>query len=236
MFPRCSLHCLTFGASVFFLPPYILYCRFLQPLFSFSIPSVPAAVLFYPFPLLCWSLSHTITASPSLLSSFRHMSLGAIHPASTFYGPNPFSHCVFTGLGAGIDLPVFVSPITRFLFLSLTCSLSCCSPTDGLSHSLFPLLFTQLTFSFPTFYFVPFLISALFCFPLHLFILSIPPPPLSSLSFSFFHACLSLLLTASLAQSFLLSESHLIYFACRATFMDYNSFIQYVSRCMCACV
>lgn len=76
-------------------------------------------------PLLCSFIallvSHHYCLSFPFPSSFRHISLGAIHPANTFYGLNPFSHCVFTGLGAGIDLPLFVSPITRFL------SLACCS-------------------------------------------------------------------------------------------------------------
>lgn len=84
---------------------------------------VPAPVPFSPLPLLRWSSSHTTAASPSLLSSFRHISLGTIHTTSTFYGPNPFSHCVFTGLGAGIDLPLFVSLIASFPSLA---SLSLC--------------------------------------------------------------------------------------------------------------
>lgn len=119
------------------LPPFCLRTpsnpSLLSPCTSLRWPSVPAPVLFYPLPQLSWSPSHTITASPSLPLSFKHISLGAIHPANKFYGLNPFSHCVFTGLGAGIDLALFVSPITRFL----SHLLSPCSLTDGSSHSLF---------------------------------------------------------------------------------------------------
>lgn len=128
----------------------------LSPCTSLRWPSVPAPVLFHPLPQLSWTPSHTITASPSLPLSFKHISLGAIHPTNKFYGLNPFSHCVFTGLGAGIDLALFVSPITRFLsHLLLLCFLLVASLMAHHIHCfsffiyLLYTLFFHLPISFP---------------------------------------------------------------------------------------
>lgn len=118
--------------------------------------SVLPWVFFYPLSLLSRFPSHTITASAYLPLSFRHISLGAIQPANTFYGLNPFSHCVFTGLGAGIDLPLFVSPITRFLsrlplfcfFLVAPVMAHHILPFSPFSLTCLTLFFFHLTFSF----------------------------------------------------------------------------------------
>lgn len=143
--------------SVWVLPPLTpSNPSLLSPCTSLRWPSVPAPVLFHPLPQLSWTPSHTITASPSLPLSFKHISLGAIHPTNTFYGLNPFSHCVFTGLGAGIDLALFVSPITRFLsHLLLLCFLLVASLMAHHIHCfsffiyLLYTLFFHLPISFP---------------------------------------------------------------------------------------
>lgn len=136
--------------SVFFNLP--LKPRFPSSLYPLSLSLCPSSSLLL---LLCWSPPHSITTSPSLLSSFRHISLGSIHPASAFYEPNPFSHRVFTGLGAGIDLPLFVSPITRFLSLILCYWWLITFSPSFLIHPL-DFLFFHLPF-------LSFLISPLFC-------------------------------------------------------------------------
>lgn len=213
-------------------PPFCLHTFFSQlsssnpslrsPYTSFSWPSVLAPVLFYPLPLLSWSPSHTITASPSLPLSFKHISLGAIHPANKFYGLNPFSHCVFTGLGAGIDLALFVSPITRFLsHLLLLCFLLVASL---MAHHILPFSFF-IYLLYALFFHLP------FSFLLNLWIMHCVSlcdiVSFCSKSIVFFYYTSSSLSTLSRLQLFLslppvshivipISKSHLIHF-------DYSS-------------
>lgn len=105
--PSSSWHPLFFLHQSLFLLPFLqsqLCSSFIFFQCSLGLPLEPL------LPLL---------ASPS---SFRCISLGTVQPSNRFYELNPFSHHVFTGLGAGIDLPLSVSS----------------SLTDDSSH-LFPL-------------------------------------------------------------------------------------------------
>lgn len=228
------------------LPPFCLPTSSTSPSSPSSLshrtflpcPSVPAPVLFYPLPLLSWSPPRTVTASPSLCSSFRYISLGAIQPANTFYGLNPFSHCVFTGLGQVlICLSLFLPSLASSLSLA-SLSLSPCSSTDGSSHSLsFSFSFTHLTPSFPTSYFLSFFLNlcitlslCLFCLSSLCYLMFSSTTPLHPLRFFLF---LSPMLPPHYFRRSIPPSSSLDSFCLSSyTFMAYTSLIQYVSTCL----
>lgn len=139
---------------------------FLISLFLFSLVSISLQPVLFPsflpqlqpslilqrcsFGLLRLALPRPPTP---ILCLFGHIFPGTVHPANTFYGLNPFFHFVFTGLGAGIDLPPFVFPIIHLLSLASP-TFPLCSPDASLLSPFFSVFIHPLE-SHPPSHFLP---------------------------------------------------------------------------------
>ena len=211
----------------FSISPFSPPALFPAPCFS-----VPLSRLLSSSIALAVSFSHHYCLSPLTLS-FRHMSLGVIHPANAFYGLNPFSRCVFTGLGAGIDLPLFLPSLVSSLSLA-SLWFSPCSPTVDSSQSLFPFSFAHLTLSFSTSHFLSLCFCVFNIFFHYTFIPSILPPPVLTspvfLSLPPYTIPPPHCFACSISPFYISLDS---FCPSSYTFMAYNSFIQYVSVCAC---